>query len=137
MSKRVPMRLRRLVRERARGKCEYCWLHEEDALFPHVPDHIIAKRHYGKTTEDNLAWSCYLCNHLKGSDIASVDLETGQIVPLFHPRKNRWKDHFRLEGGNIVPLTAIGRVTEHFLQLNHLRALESRQDLIRLGRYPR
>src|SRR5207248_194294 len=130
MSKRVPAKLRAFVRLRAGHRCEYCLLHEEDAVFPHVPDHIIACKHRGETSEDNLAWSCYLCNHLKGSDLSSIDIETGRIVRLFHPRKDKWTKHFRVQKALIVPLTAIGRVTEHFLQLNHPDAVDMRQALL-------
>src|SRR5215467_9409240 len=99
MSERVPARLRARVRQRARQRCEYRLIHEEDVGFPHEPDHIIASRHWGETDEDNLAWACHLCNNLKGSDLASVDIETGRVVRLFHPRRDRWSRHFRLEEG--------------------------------------
>jgi hypothetical protein len=105
MSERVLTPLRALVRARAQSRCEYCLIHEEDSLFRHQPDHIVAQKHRGPTHEANLAWACYLCNLLKGSDIASVDIETGQIVRPFNPRLDQWADHFRLEGGRIVPLT--------------------------------
>jgi len=137
MSKRLPARLRAFVRQRAGQRCEYCLIHEDDVSLSHQPDHIIARKHKGPTHEDNLAWACYLCNQLKGSDLASVDLETGRIVRLFHPRKDQWSAHFRLEGAQILPLTAVGRVTEHFLQFNHPRIVQMRQDLVRNGRYPR
>jgi hypothetical protein len=137
MSGRVPTPLRSLVQERAHFRCEYCLLHEEDAHFPHQPDHIIATKHRGSTHADNLAWACYLCNLLKGSDIASVDLETGQIVRLFNPRVDNWSDHFRLEEGRLVALTAIGRVTEYLLQFNLSDSVQERQSLIAAGRYPR
>lgn len=72
MSEYVPAELRRLIRERAGHRCEYCLLHEEDAFLPHEPDHIIAVKHRGETTEGNLAWTCFVCNRGKGSDLASV-----------------------------------------------------------------
>jgi hypothetical protein len=106
-------------------------------MFPHEPDHVIARKHRGETVEENLAWACYLCNGLKGSDLASVDVDTGRIVRLFHPRKDRWTTHFRLEGARIVGLTAVGRVTECLLQFNRRRTLGMRQVLIEKGRYPR
>jgi hypothetical protein len=136
MSERVPADLRARVRHRARQRCEYCLLHEDSGGLLHQPDHIIACKHGGETVEENLAWSCFLCNQLKGSDLASVDLETGRIVRLFHPRRDRWSRHFRLEGARIVPLTAVGRVTEYLLQFNHPETLEMRQILIAEGRYP-
>jgi hypothetical protein len=78
-------------------------------------DHIVAEKHRGTTTEDNLCFSCFDCNRHKGSDIASIDLDTGALTPLFYPRRDRWSEHFRLEGARIVPLTAVGRVTEYVL----------------------
>jgi hypothetical protein len=137
MSERVPTALRALVQARAGFRCEYCLIHEEDAHFSHQPDHVIACKHRGATSEDNLAWACYLCNLLKGPDISSVDLETGRIVRLFNPRSDNWADHFRLEGGRIVPLTPEGRVTEYLLQFNRPQSVEERQDLILADRYPR
>jgi hypothetical protein len=137
MSRRVPAALRRLVQARARRRCEYCLIHEEDCHFPHEPDHVVAQKHRGPTHEGNLAWACYLCNLLKGSDIASVDIESGQIVRLFNPRADRWTDHFRLEDGKIVALTPVGRVTEFLLQFNQLQNLQQRRWLIEARRYPR
>jgi hypothetical protein len=137
MSKRVPADLRAAVRARARQRCEYCLIHEDDAGLCHQPDHIIARKHGGPTVEGNLAWACQVCNQLKGSDLASVDLETGRIIRLFNPRRDRWMKHFRLQGPLIVPRTAVGRVTEYFLQFNHPRTVAMRRYLIRAGRYPR
>jgi 5-methylcytosine-specific restriction endonuclease McrA len=137
MSEKVAPALRASVRERARHRCEYCLIHEEDALFPHEIDHIVARKHRGQTRDENLAWACFACNGFKGSDIASIDIETGQIVPLFNPRKDKWSRHFRLEGGHIIPLTSKGRVTEYLLQFNLPKFVDARQLLIHTGRYPR
>jgi hypothetical protein len=52
---RISPALRKEVRERAEGCCEYCLLPEEQAFFPHEPDHIIATKHGGQSTIDNLA----------------------------------------------------------------------------------
>src|SRR5579885_2087602 len=58
----VPERLRRQVQERAQGRCEYCLIHENDMYYPHEPDHVIAEKHGGATSLENLAWSCFYCN---------------------------------------------------------------------------
>ena len=55
MSERLPAKLRARVRQRAGRRCEYCLLHEDDAGLAHEPDHVLACRHGGLTTEDNLA----------------------------------------------------------------------------------
>lgn len=137
MSERIPRSLRMLVRQRAHRCSEYCLIHEEDCIYPHEPDHIIACKHGGETSATNLAHSCALCNSLKGSDIASIDLETGRIVPLFHPRADRWREHFRLAKGLIVPLTPTGRATEFLLQFNRSDVVVAHRLLIADGRYPR
>ena len=45
-------------------------------------------------------------------------------------------EHFRLEDGQIVPLTPIGRVTEYLLQFNQPQSVQERRWLIEAGRYP-
>jgi hypothetical protein len=137
MSNPVPAALRALVRTRAGRKCEYCLLHEEDSLFPHEPDHIIASKHGGLTQQSNIAWTCFTCNRAKGSDIASIDSLTGKVVRLFHPRKDKWQRHFRLAGSIILPHTAVGRATEFLLQLNRPELIQLRSLLIAKGLYPR
>jgi len=137
MSERVSPRIRKLIRERAKRRCEYCLIHEDGSWFPHGVDHIIARKHRGFGDEENLAWACFTCNGFKGSDIASIDLETGRIVPLFNPRIDSWSRHFRLVGGHILPRTPTGRVTEYLLQFNLPDAVEARELLIAAGRYPR
>jgi hypothetical protein len=136
MSELVSAALRRRIRQRAHRRCEYCLMHEDDAVLPYEPDHIIAVKHWGRTLEDNLAWSCFACNRFKGSDIASVDLETGRIVPLFNTRTGVWTEHSRLERGRVIPLTPEGRVTEHILQFNLPERVLRRRLLVTLRRYP-
>jgi hypothetical protein len=128
--------LRRLVYERAKGCCEYCRLHADDAYFSHEVDHIYAEKHGGATQEANLCFSCFDCNRHKGSDIASIDGDTGEVALLFHPRKDNWNDHFRIASVQIRPLTAQGRVTVRLLQLNIPDRLLERDILIRGGSYP-
>ena len=129
----VPSSLRQQVYERARGCCEYCRIPETAVFAPHEIDHIIAQKHGGPTEADNLALSCSLCNKRKGSDLASLDPETGELIPLFHPRKDRWSDHFRLDEARFEPLTAKGRVTVRLLQLNHPNRVRERALLIEAG----
>jgi hypothetical protein len=102
----------------------------------HQVDHVIAEKHGGQTSLDNLALSCMVCNRRKGSDIGSIDPETGNLVPLFNPRTQRWADHFTLDGAHIVGLTAVGRTTVAFLQLNAFERLTERAALLRTRRYP-
>jgi hypothetical protein len=112
-------------------------LAEEDAYFPHEPDHIIAEKHRGTNTLENLALACFHCNRFKGSNIASLDPESGELTSLFNPRTQKWNDHFEIRGGQILPLTAIGRVTERILRLNLPAHVEVREMLAEMGDYPR
>jgi HNH endonuclease len=129
----ISIALRRQVYERAKGYCEYCLISDVATFAPHEIDHIISEKHDGRTEVENLALSCMLCNKYKGSDIASIDPETEEIVPLYHPRLNQWNDHFHLNGAEFVPLTAIGRVTIRLLQLNRKDRIKERQLLLEAG----
>lgn len=122
--------LRQLVYERAGGCCEYCLIPESVVFASHEIDHIIAQKHGGLSEADNLALSCVLCNKHKGSDIASLDPTTGAIVPLFHPRRDRWSEHFQLNGAQIIPLSPTGRATVRLLQLNHPNRFVERERLL-------
>ena len=82
MTTRLPAAMRRQVVERAGNQCEYCLLHQDLAASLHQIDHVLAEKHGGQTTLDNVALSCTVCNRRKGSDLSSVDPETGAIVPF-------------------------------------------------------
>lgn len=127
----IPADLRRFVQDRAKGACEYCLIPERVTLMPHQVDHVIAEKHGGQTHEANLALACALCNKYKGSDLASMDSVTGEIVRLYQPRGDRWSEHFQLADGEMVPTMAIGRVTIKLLQMNRPdRILERRLCLV-------
>jgi HNH endonuclease len=126
--------LRRQVIERAANRCEYCHIRQEDAGSRHQVDHIIAEKHGGQTTLENLALCCLPCNRRKASDIGATDPESGQFVRLFDPRHQNWSDHFQFSSAIIVGLTPVGRATVEFLQLNSPERLQERAELFRLDR---
>ncbi len=109
-----------------------------DALsfYPHEVDHVIPEKHGGATELSNLALACWRCNRHKGTDLTSIDPETGAITPLFNPRTQQWHEHFRLRGAIIEPLTPEGRVTVILLQLNRPDRVEERTVLLAKGHYP-
>ena len=133
---RISAALRREIRERARGRCEYCLLAESQAFFPHEPDHLISRNHGGETVSANLALACFNCNRFKGPNIASLDPVTGELVLLFNPRTQKWSEHFKLKGSRIIPLTPVGRATEKMLRLNLPFRIEARERWTALGLYP-
>ncbi len=128
--------LRRFVINRAGNCCEYCLLNQIDNYLPFEIDHIIAEKHRGATIESNLCLSCSYCNGYKGSDIASLDPHNDILSALFNPRKQRWSDHFQLNGSVIEPLTPEGRVTVFLLRMNDEMQVMERTWLIQQGRYP-
>jgi len=108
---------RSTVRQRADGRCEYCRLPESAA--PYLPfhvEHVVAQQHRTDDSLDNLALACDRCNAYKGPNLSSIDPETGEIVELFHPRRDRWSDHFKFEDDAIVVgLSPKGRATVRLL----------------------
>src|SRR4051812_7379851 len=125
---------RRRVRQRAGERCEYCRLqqkHEPRSSF-HV-EHVIARQHGGPDDEANLAFSCCWCNAIKGPNLASLDPDTGALTRLFHPRKDRWEDHFRRDGAEILGITGVGRTSVWLLQFNDPENLAQRKLLLELG----
>lgn len=132
----IPSSLRQLVMGRAKGKCEYCLIHQDFSVYNHEIDHVIALKHGGQTIDKNLALACLSCNRYKGSDIATFDPVTGDLVTLFHPRHQIWSEHFRIEINKILGKTSIGRATEFLLKFNATKRLIERQALIFQRLYP-
>jgi len=108
--------LEQQVRDRAGAICEYCRVPASLYDQPFHIDHIISRKHDGKTELDNLAFSCLDRNAHKGTDVAGIDAETGQVVRLFNPRTDRWTEHFAWNGPLIVGRTPSGRVTVRLAQ---------------------
>jgi 5-methylcytosine-specific restriction endonuclease McrA len=103
-----------------------------DSFAIHI-EHIIARQHGGLTEPENLALACSYCNFHKGPNIATFDPETGQIVPLFHPRRDNWAEHFGWHATTLVGRTPIGRATVQLLAMNGWQRVEVRNNLRSLG----
>jgi hypothetical protein len=126
--------LRRLVHQRAEGCCEYCGMPEAFSFAPHQIDHIVSEKHGGPTESENLALCCTICNLHKGSDVAGFDSESGLVTALFHPRRQRWVEHFRLlPNGALSGLSPEGRTTIRLLRLNSPERMEERLLLLGAG----
>jgi hypothetical protein len=121
---------RELVRQRAAGRCEYCLLSQEHSVFAHHIEHIVAKKHRGSDDISNLALACHRCNLRKGSNLTGIDPCSGEVVPLFHPRRDRWTEHFARRGLRIEGITATGRTTVDVLAMNDARRLELRAEIM-------
>jgi hypothetical protein len=124
---------RSLVRRRAAEHCEYCRLHQRNSgLFRHI-EHIVAKQHGGSDDPNNLALACHRCNLHKGPNLTGIDPQTGQVAPLFHPRRDRRSEHFAFEDIRIDGISATGRATVQVLAMNDARRLEVRQEILKYG----
>ena len=128
------------IRRRAQQACEYCHLPQRASILPHHIDHIIAQQHLGADDENNLCLCCLRCNLKKGPNIASIDPEVEsepRIVALFHPRRQRWQDHFQLgEDGRITGVTPEGRAIPRLLDFNAEDRVQLRRVLLRQGWRP-
>lgn len=110
--------LRSRVAERAGFRCEYCGLPGDLSSVPFQLDHVIAEKHAGAKSFQNLAWACLHCNSFKGPNLAGRDQRTSEIVRLFNPRRDDWEQHFRWRGPLLVGKTSIGSVTIDVLRIN-------------------
>ncbi len=124
---------RDLVLRRADHRCEYCLLRQEHSDLTHHVEHIIAKQHGGPDDPENRAVACHRCNHHKGPKLTGIDPVSGDLVPLFHPRLDRWADHFSFIGVHIEGTTPVGRASVHVLAMNDTRRLELRAELLARG----
>jgi len=129
----VPLAIRREVERRANRRCEYCGFPSAFAEARFHVDHVIAEQHGGRTHVDNLAFACFPCNVYKGPNLSSVDPISGNVVRLFHPRRDRWLDHFEWNGARITGRTPVGRATVALLRMNDLYAVAARQSLMEEG----
>ena len=136
MSKNTPETLRKAVAVRANFRCEYCRRPEVDSFIRYQSDHIISRKHGGKTVLENPAHACPICNNGKGSDLSTILEDEGQLVRLFHPRKDDWFTHFEVEDCQILPKTDIGAATIKLLKLNDVSRILERMDLIEAGLFP-
>lgn len=132
----IPTVLRRLVVNRANNRCEYCGLSQlgQEATF-HI-DHILPSSAGGLTTEENLALACVSCSLYKGSRQLVAEPNTKELVKVFNPRQQVWKEHFFWQGLEVIGLTVVGRATIHTLKLNRSRILAIRGEEEILNRHP-
>jgi hypothetical protein len=86
----------------------------------------------------SLALACQGCNNHKYNKTQAPDPVTSAVVFLFHPRRQRWRDHFcwSEDGTHIVGLTPPGRATVAALHLNRAGLVNLRAVLYAAGKHP-
>ncbi len=137
-SDRISLALRRRVRERAKGFCEYCRAPDSFATSPFHCEHIIPQSAGGESILDNLAWACPRCNTHKHTKTHAHDPQTGRRVSLFNPRLKQWHRHFMWSKDllSIIGRTQIGRATIEVLNMNLPQRINLRRALLSLGEHP-
>jgi 5-methylcytosine-specific restriction endonuclease McrA len=124
---------------RARSRCEYCRMRG----WPLTVDHVIPRAawlqplppDFPPDDPDNLAVACYECNIVgKRARTRGVDPLSGAEVDLFHPRRQRWRDHFAWSADFFIlkGKTPTGWATIEVLRLNGPRYRAQRR-LLRLA----
>lgn len=118
---------KQVIRERAGYLCEYCHSPEQLSANRFTVDHIIPQSLGGSDDLANLALACRRCNERRYNFVAGIDTDTQEIVPIFNPRQQLWKEHFVwLDQGVVIEgVTPIGRATCLRLDLNDTRYPES------------
>lgn len=134
----IPKSLRARVSAQAHRRCGYCLTTERVIGAPMEIEHILPEALGGATTEDNLWLACSLCNQHKGSRIAAIDPETGDLVPLFDPRRQTWSQHFTWSNSAtvIAGISPIGRATVVALHLNRASLVLARREWVVVGWHP-
>jgi hypothetical protein len=136
--KAIPRAVRRLVRDRACNRCEYCRHPASHACSPFVCEHVLPRAHGAGDTPAELAWSCQACNSHKYTKTHARDPQTGRVVPLFNPRRQKWERHFAWSEGLllIIGRTAVGGATVEALHLNRPELVNLRRALHAIGEHP-
>lgn len=128
--------LRRRIRRRAWNRCEYCRILRALIRPRHQIEHILAVQHGGDDDPSNLALARIRCNLHKGPNITGRDPSTGKLTRLFHPRQDRWREHFTWRGAVLIGLTPVGRATIRVLAINDPHIVDIREAFIEEGRFP-
>ncbi len=139
MNERKPtQRQKRTVFERASGCCEYCLSRADFSPSPFSVEHILPRHAGGINKLDNLALSCQACNNHKFTATEAVDPGSGLVVPLYHPRRHKWPEHFSWSDDflTVIGQTPTGRATVSRLQVNRAGVVNLRRILLLDGKHP-
>lgn len=101
-------------------------------------EHIDPSPSTDRDAPENLALSCQGCNNHKYTKTRGRDPVDGELVSLFHPRWQKWRDYFAWNADCtlIVGLTPCGRATVETLRLNRPGLVGLRRVLFAAGEHP-
>ena len=138
MSAYVSAALRRSVRDRFGDQCAHCRTAEVLTATQFEIKHVVPRAAGGETTAANLCLACPMCNRFKSDAVTATDPVTGAVVPLFHPHREVWADHFgwAADGKEIVGRTAAGRATVAAFRMNRPAMVRVRRLWVAMGEHP-
>ena len=134
----LPAELRKQLEDVDDHCCAYCQTAQANSGQPMVVDHILPETQGGETALHNLCFACRRCNEYKGAQTSAIDPLTGETASLFHPRRDRWQEHFAWDESAIllVGLTHRGRATIVALNMNNPVIVAARRRWARVGWHP-
>ncbi|MCA9999226.1 MAG: HNH endonuclease [Anaerolineales bacterium] len=124
--------------ERAGNRCEYCQIPASFSVKAFEVEHIFPRVKGGSTILSNLAFACPGCNSFKHMKTTGHDPVSREVVPLYNPRQDKWREHFAWSDDvlQMIGLTAIGRATIVTLHLNRPGLVNLRQALFAVSEHP-
>ena len=134
----LPAELLTRLKRQAGNRCGYCRTSVLLTSQPLSVEQIIPSARGGSSHEDNWWLSCRRCNEHKGIHIDGVDPNTGEQVPVFHPRRQAWHEHFAWsgDGTQVIGVTPCGRATVLALKLNNDDMIAARRLWVSVGWHP-
>lgn len=138
VKKSLPPQLKKIIIERANGLCEYCRSQARFSTQAFSVEHIIPISCGGETILDNLALACQGCNNHKYTKTMGLNPISGEMVPLYNPRKEPWQMHFNWNDDYtlIIGITPIGCATVETMKLNREGLVNLRRLLYSIGEHP-
>lgn len=129
-------KIKKVVKERAKSRCEYCRIHEDDSFLTFEIEHIVSQKHGGGDELENLAYACPQCNQFKGTDLTTFLDDYDDIVTLFNPRKQDWFEYFEVFEGELIGKNKVAKATIKLLKINATERIIIREILMKANRYP-
>ncbi len=130
--------LKERIRIQAGDRCGYCQSAQRYVFGLLEIDHLKPTARGGTDDEENLWLACRMCNAFKSDHTHGHDPLTGEELPLFNPRTQKWAEHFMWseDGTQVIGKTSCGRATIITLQLNNRIAVMVRREWVSAGWHP-
>ena len=114
-------RLRARIEALSNARCEYCQAPQNACGYHFHLEHIVPVILGGGDEESNRALACATCNLVNSGRVSALDPLTGEGTSLFHPRNQRWHEHFQWaeDQRTLLGRTSAGRAVIICLDMNN------------------